>query len=103
VKEEEKEDSISASRPQLKENSKVALNKTTALISREQKAQIELIKYLKAKKRTRSTGKKTSHVLKNGVPCKLDSRGFPILDPLTQPSKLKDTVDDEDVDPTSIN
>ena len=64
---------------------------------------MELIKYLKNKKRTRSTGKKSSHILKNGVPCKLDSRGCPILDPLTQPSKLKDTVNDEEVDPTSIN
>lgn len=37
------------------------------------------------------------------MPCELDSRGKPIVDSITQPSKLKDSIQGEEVDPTSID
>ena len=61
-----------------------------------------MIKYLRKKKLNKLQKKKNNSVLKNGVPCKLDSRGNAILNPLTQPLKLRSN-DADAVDPTSIN
>ena len=59
-------------------------------------------KYLWRKGRARTHGRKTSHQLQNGVPCKLDVRGNAILDPLTQPIAPKNKKEDE-VDPASVD
>ena len=52
-------------------------------LSREDRKLYEMHKYLKRKGRARTHGRKVSHQLQNGVPCKLDVRGNAILDPLT--------------------
>ena len=69
----------------------------------EGKAKVALMKYLKQKKQNRDQGRNTKFTLKNGVPCKLDSRGNAIIDPLTQPSKINKPGQDAEIDPTSIN
>ena len=48
-------------------------------------------------------GLATGQKLKNGVPCKLDARGNPVIDKLSQPSKPKGTDEDTEIDPASID
>ena len=59
--------------------------------------------YLRQKRIQKSLGRAPTKILKNGVPCKLDSRGNAILDPITQPIKPKNAQEDESADPESIN
>ena len=60
-----------------------------------------LLAYLKAKHRAHTIGKQFRGRLVNGVPCKVDGKNNPIIDPLKQPPKKKN--ENEPVDPTEVN